>query len=491
MTDTKAVKILSKFSDSELRRFVKFCNSPYFNSNKDVVKLFTYLKKFHPDFTSNNLKIESVFGKLYPGEKFNEGKIRNIISDLGALLEDFLATEFYRNDKFRMEFGLVKNLISRGEHVLSKKLSEKLLSENSNIDSLNKENFAEIIELLNLRLKGILASDSQKYLDTLNERNGLAVTNFLHNLFFTKQQELVDYHNYNLKYSTVSTLLFDSIDLDKFLNLLEEEGGEYCPVISMEIYLQKAFIGEDVDKNIEKFEIHFKKLFKTLNINYSANIMKAAQNIYVKKMNQYSRHEEELYYMKKLFNNYVFMEKEGMFEAPDVLLGSSFRMIAYTGSNLREFEWTLNFFDKYNKKLPEDYRNDMVNMCKGELYFNKGENQRALEFYSSVVKPNYYSLWHMKMTLCMIHFNLGNYETVLSISDAALVEIRRKYKGNETRNLNVEFFNFMKRLTNIKINREKSSLEKLRYDVLNANYYKFKPGKFLDIKLKELEEGTK
>jgi len=491
MTDSKAVKILRTLTKEEFKNFGKFIASPYFNSSKDVINFFNQIKKFYPEFKNKSLTLENVFKKVFSSQKYNEGKMRNLISDTAKLAEKFLAVEHYGTDKFKMEFGTVMSLVSRNEQSFSEKLIEKLIRKNCKGDSVKKENFSEIMELLRLKLRGTLASDSEKYLDTLKKQSGLAAANFLRYIFWGKQQQLVDYHNYNLEYSTLCTSFFDSLDTDKFVRLLQGEGGEYAPVLSMEIYLQKAFVGEDIDVNIKKFEDAFEKLYRTLSKTFSAHLLRAAQNVYAKKMNHNSGYQEEIYYMRKLFDNYSFMEKEGLFEIPDILLGSSFRMVSYVGSNLHEFDWTLMFLDKYASTLPDEYRDDMINMCKGELCFNKGENQTALEYYGRVVKPNYYSLWHMKMALCMIHFNLENYETVLSISDAALVEIRRKYKGNSTRNLNLEFFKFMKRLVSVKLNPEKTALEKLRCDAVHAEYYKFKPGKFLDKSLMELEKEIK
>jgi len=50
MIKSKAIQVLKTFSEDELRLFSKFVNSPFHNNNKNLSRLFAYLKKHYPLF---------------------------------------------------------------------------------------------------------------------------------------------------------------------------------------------------------------------------------------------------------------------------------------------------------------------------------------------------------------------------------------------------------------------------------------------------------
>lgn len=45
MIKNKAIEVISTFSEPELKLFYLFLESPYFNSNKSLIKLFGVIKK--------------------------------------------------------------------------------------------------------------------------------------------------------------------------------------------------------------------------------------------------------------------------------------------------------------------------------------------------------------------------------------------------------------------------------------------------------------
>ena len=78
MHDTKLVQLLVKLTKSELKALDKFLNSPYFNTNKTVYKLWKHTKQYAPNFSSSMLKEEKIHSKLFPNKPFNERTIRQL-----------------------------------------------------------------------------------------------------------------------------------------------------------------------------------------------------------------------------------------------------------------------------------------------------------------------------------------------------------------------------------------------------------------------------
>ena len=93
MHNFKLITYLKALSKPELNRFEKFVQSPYCNSKQQLHNLFKLIKPHFPSFTSPKLKREKVFAKLYPGQRFNDAKLRRLSTELVKLYEPFLIAE--------------------------------------------------------------------------------------------------------------------------------------------------------------------------------------------------------------------------------------------------------------------------------------------------------------------------------------------------------------------------------------------------------------
>ena len=58
------LEILRTFTKQELIKFEDFVRSPYFNRKDTVTKLFIEIKKYAPEFSSENLEKEKIWKKL-------------------------------------------------------------------------------------------------------------------------------------------------------------------------------------------------------------------------------------------------------------------------------------------------------------------------------------------------------------------------------------------------------------------------------------------
>lgn len=124
MQNTRLVKLLKKFPQDDIKKFRDFVNSPFFNKNKKVIRLAEYILKFYPDFSQKDFEEEAVFKKLFPGEKYEYQKIKNLISDLLNLAFNYLRTKPVYFTEFIPEINLTVNLRS----IRALDLHEKALS---------------------------------------------------------------------------------------------------------------------------------------------------------------------------------------------------------------------------------------------------------------------------------------------------------------------------------------------------------------------------
>ena len=91
MINGNLLKLLSALSESEFRKFGKYINSPYFNANAKLILLYDHLSDFYPDFDSLELSRQNIFRKIYKEDKYVEGTMFYLISELEKLVCSFIS----------------------------------------------------------------------------------------------------------------------------------------------------------------------------------------------------------------------------------------------------------------------------------------------------------------------------------------------------------------------------------------------------------------
>ncbi len=146
---TKLIRLLSTFSPLEWKRFGRFVQSPYHNSNQTIVKFYAVLKKYYPFVSEEELGQETLFKKVFGKEDFKNTKLQNLCSDLYGLAEDFLIDVYFRKE-YRQRKKVLVDALAEREYNLFKKESERLIQEVETQDYfLDSEDFLLLYQLNN------------------------------------------------------------------------------------------------------------------------------------------------------------------------------------------------------------------------------------------------------------------------------------------------------------------------------------------------------
>ncbi len=96
---SKFVKTLKTLSEEELRFFGQWLNSPWCNSNKNLISLFEKLKVYYPLFEDSKLTKEKLFNKILPNGKYSNRRLNNLLSEAYLTLERFLVFQNLAKDE--------------------------------------------------------------------------------------------------------------------------------------------------------------------------------------------------------------------------------------------------------------------------------------------------------------------------------------------------------------------------------------------------------
>jgi hypothetical protein len=114
MRQTKLLTILRTLTTRERTRWRQYVHADFFNRHSHLRALCDELLPYAPAFEHPALEKRTVYARVYGAQKtYNDLKINNLISDLLALLLDFLAFQRYERDEVQGPLRAAESLLAR------------------------------------------------------------------------------------------------------------------------------------------------------------------------------------------------------------------------------------------------------------------------------------------------------------------------------------------------------------------------------------------
>lgn len=418
MQDSKLIEIIRTFSEKEMKSFEKFINSSYFARGRDVSGLYNQLVKFYPLFDSPKLKRTEIFKKLYPGEVFNEKKLKNITFDLTKLAEQFLVHNSLKTNEIQFERLLAYEFKKR-------KLDKPFLN---TINSLEKKiadipfdgrkAFKEKEEWTYLKEDFLFWKNEYDESITYRLQNTeYSILSFLVKFLQRMEDKVVITTRYNKEFSNP---LFDSmveiVDFEKLLSLLKEKKYPYTWLV--EIYYYAYLCANKGIDNENNYQLLKKLFFENIDffshderhilfsdLTYYCIIRKEVGNKY------YSREEFEIY--KKMLEHYSFTPSRS--EYFHIVL---FRNILMSSVAQGEHEWLEKFAHEYLDKLPPELRENMKHYAQAVLHFMRKEYNEVLECTHKISYDIFLYKLDVKNLLIKVYYELELFDQALLSVDA-------------------------------------------------------------------------
>ena len=113
MKKYKLYELFDTLSNGELRRLRRFLQSPYVTSREDVLAAFDYLAERRAAGRSAPER-ELLYRRTFPGQPYDDMKMRATMSDLAELIEQFWLMEARREDSHKVQMELARIYRRRG-----------------------------------------------------------------------------------------------------------------------------------------------------------------------------------------------------------------------------------------------------------------------------------------------------------------------------------------------------------------------------------------
>ncbi|MEO8664554.1 MAG: hypothetical protein ABI462_03580 [Ignavibacteria bacterium] len=414
MLKSSLLEMLRSFSKEELLRFEDLIRSPYHNKNSNALKLFSLIKKYRPDFNSEELEKESVWNKMYPGKAYNYGVMKNLIHELSKLGMKFIVLEEFEENILERDTILLNALNNRNiTKLFNIKMNE--LERQYSKTSFNDEYFFvndfyaamsrnNWIKLYHYRANNINTPTDKE----LIESSAMFIYSFLIYLVKYYNNILSDSHsrNYPLDSNILSVFLKDisPVIIDKLLIIIKEYSERDFKILTVFRNLSVLLLSEN---NSVDYGLFKKSLMENINIlsKWDAKDLFGCLGNSLNYLNpsEIDIEKERFDISKTLLNNDIMFNRDGTLTAAD------YNIYVWRAFEANEFTEIEKFTKKYINKIPKDNIEYSENISRAILLFGKREYDRALEIISAADYPDFVTKVRLRQLKVKCLYELNDY----------------------------------------------------------------------------------
>ncbi len=457
MKDSKLLKQLRVLTWRELNSFGDFVHSPFFNKHKETTLFFNLLKDRFGRW--DTLTKTDVFEAIYPGKKYKEHAVNNLMFNLSDLFKQFLGQKIYAEKKER-QVDIIEGLLSK--HIWKAAVSElkKELKKKEKQRELNSNYFLHSYRLN--RFNDEINNMYQKDIDTDHVQK--ALYDFETWFLIEKMKIICDLQDrmviYNHKY--------DLGVFERLLDYIEERWEYYGKIPTVNLYFRIIRTHLDFDREERYYRLveilhEYREKIKPEELDRLYNY---AINLGIVLIN-----EDGHKYSKSVFNLYLLMVEDGFHLENGEMSHMMYKNLIVLACFIGEFEWARKFMDDNKNLLNPKIRKNVYNFNLAYLYSIQKQYEEALVLLSKLNFENVFYQINTKVLQLKIFFELKEYEVVLSFADSFKSYLTRNKKVSSDRiKSSLNFLLFMKKLVLILHSKETMSRHDFEKKLLDIKH---------------------
>lgn len=373
-------------SSEELKGLSSYVRSPYFTKSKEALRLFDYIRKYHPEFSTSQLDKEKVFKKVFPTQSYSDIKLRNLRTKLFKIVENYLIhlhleQENFQKKKILTEIYGKRNLYPEFER--NTNLLLNLLAQNAT------QNVSDYFHKFSLNLDYYFHSTTNRH--TAHKYIEDSLINLNH--FYTFQRLIIGI-DFKLRGNILAKN--NSFHLYNYERIAPTNHQLYQLLLAT-YHLQE----QDDESLFEEISITLTKLIDHIPSKYAVVVVQSLLNFCTQHLpvnrHKYSNRYYELFQIG-LKNQLLFENQK--------LSYMSYMGFSQVATKLGKFEIAESFINKYATYLDPSISENAKVIATCYLYFFQKKYSAVLDLLPSYHPKHPYGNIQVKTLLIRIYFEL-------------------------------------------------------------------------------------
>lgn len=417
MKQSKLLQMLRTFNRIELNQLHTYLQSPFFNTNQNVLHLFQLLAAEYPTYAATALHKDHLFEQLFPKQKFSDTKMRLLMSKLTKLVEGFLVQQQFKEQTQEQDYLL---LTAYGERHLDKLFNSQLQKAQKKLQQLPAQD-------VQFYYQQYLLEEASFQFDVFTKSRPVR----------TSLQAVLDnfdtyYIANKLRYYCAILNRQNILAVKHQLFLFEEiitqlKDSDYLKIPIIQFYYQALLLFLE-----EKEEAHFTPFKQWLAAKQIPLTEFDLRQLYGFALNYCSRKIKvgDMRYYPQLFDLYQLMLNKQLLVVGQYISPNHYTNIVKIGLISDKMDWVRQFIKDYASKLRPNVAKGVVDYNWVVVAFFNGEYEQVIQqclFNIALIKDPF-ALISYKKLLLQSYYELndtGNLDT-LAVSFKMLLKRNKK-----------------------------------------------------------------
>lgn len=394
MKSTKLIKVIEKFSKSDMRRLKEFVHSPFFRAGKTERDLFDFIYKYAPDFKHKKFTPEYAASHVFPNEQYDSSALIKAQSRLFKLVELFIYYSIKNNSLPEFELVLMKfyereNLPSQVESAYKKFQKKQEVFPHRDLayyynQLVVEEQYSDFL--------------ARKFEDSRGDVHHQRVLGTL-DVFYLRAKLIQMCQVANREQG--AKISYEVMMTDEITSFLPD--SKYIEIPIIKIWYTAFLLLKSAEKNeyytqlSQLLETHKKLLDKTDKRVLYTYLENSAQMVF----------QGETYYAA-LWKLYSTQLENEVIYIEGYLLPMIFKNIVTVALRLGHLDWTETFLEKNKDKIAPEYegREDVYSYSLAQLYFIQKKYDDVLSVLNQMIFNDSYTKMDVRRMYMKVYYEM-------------------------------------------------------------------------------------
>ncbi len=408
-------------SKREEKEFSKLALCSYFSGKRSYGRLLKFLGLAKH---GKNPDPAAVYSELLYDTKMNKRALWNRLSELNSIAEKFLVIKNTERDELKAKSLYFDELSKRKDHrtmILHEKPVMNLLADSVGVNETSNSELEILLQLSSMHSERDNYETAAKLYSLQSD---LSALNFLTNSYRHLLDRELQKRNNIVQKDSLIDLLVSSMDTAVILEKMNSQFPERYAPLGIYYNLYNAFREPAVESHYFSAKDIFLHGSGRFTGDFTNSILQYLRNYCIEKTNLGN---SEFY--NEIFELNELILKKGLFRDLSVMNSRTnhFRNFIFAASRLNNFEWIRIFISEYSAEIPEENRDDEVNLSMALLSVYEKKFDTALEYLYRIKRKNYLHYMDTSIYKLIVYYEIGELEES-RMEIARLKDYLRKHK---------------------------------------------------------------